>query len=120
MADYRTLLRHAGLPDDEVERIATAAEADDESNMNEDQDTSYLEKHIKLILSKTGLDLWNSHSLMIDGSTAEVTIAADAYGIPLSQILDFANQIAAAGLGSDVKISGANGGALTLNFNLVS
>lgn len=122
MTDYRTLLRHAGLPDDEVERIASQAEADDRTHHMQEADENdrslYIEKHIQLVLRQVGLQLWDSHSIIVDADVAEVAISDEGHGIPVAQILDFANKIAGAGLGSDVKITG-NDGALRLSFKIL-
>ncbi len=121
MTDYRTLLRHAGLPDEEVERIAAQAEADDRSRTNEDEESENYEikeKHIKMICRQTGLDLADSHSIMIDGSTGEVAISDGGHGISVAQLLDFSNKIASAQIGHDVKVSG-NDAILRLSFTLI-
>lgn len=125
--DYRTLLRHAGLPDSEVERIAADAEAEDRKNMahgvNEADDTAAwangVEKNIRLIARKTGVELEGNHAVVINGDQCELTVDAD-HGLPLAHLLHFANQIASAGIGSDVQIAAGGDLNITLRFQLVN
>jgi hypothetical protein len=143
--DYRTLLRHAGLPETEVERIAAAAEADDaasdkasphahsisEREMPDDEQAQLdaadrrvewengIEKNIKLIARQTGVELWDNFPVSID-SDDEVTIKVDTgSGMPLSHLLHFANKLAASGLGSDVQIHGSSDLFIGITFKLV-
>jgi hypothetical protein len=122
--DYRTLLRHAGLPEDEVERIAKQAEEDD-ANMNE-ADTldaheaniaqeQIVEKHINMIARQVGVQLETSHAIYIDGDNVEVTLYEGSF--PLSHILDFANKLASQGVGSDVKVSANSSNNVVLSFS---
>lgn len=122
--DYRTLLRHAGLPEDEVERIASQAEQDDTMREDDldahDQQLTWergIEKNINLIARQTGVDLETSHAILIEDKACTVTLYEGE--VALSHLLSFANKIAAAGIGSDVKVGANSTNNVVLTFTLV-
>lgn len=138
MTDYRTLLRHAGLSDSEVERIAAQAEADDAAKAShrekgddslsedgEDHDDQQLvwengvEKLIRLIGRKTGVEPEGVHDVYIEGSACTVRLVhGHTYG--LSQLMDFANKLASEGVGSDIKVGADADQRVILEFQLIN
>lgn len=128
--EYIKLLRHAGIPDDEAERIARQAAKDqgaDDNDMFEDstidsenaalEREQAIEAQVKDIASKSGLKLEDHHAvIIIDG---ECTVEVYEGNVPLAAILDFANKIASAGIGSNVQVGGNSTNNIVLTFMLV-
>jgi len=124
MADYRRLLRLAGLNESQVNEIAMRAEADDleDQQTKADQRLEWengIEKNIKLIARQTGVDLWDSYAINItDDNECEVKIDTGS-GMPLSHLLHFANKLAAGGFGSDLQIHGSADLFISITFKLI-
>lgn len=114
MSDYsrKRIMELAGLKRIMVEDSQTRiTSADVEPNEQDSDEARYdwecgVEKNIKLIARRTGVELWDNFPVYFDDSTVEVKIDTGS-GMPLSHLLQFASQLAANGIGSDVKIQGS-------------
>lgn len=125
MTDYRRMLKLAGLDEATIEQLAMEREqqdADDAELDRADQRNEWergIEKNIQLIARQTGVELWDNYAVYIgDDNECEVRVDTGS-GMPLAHLLQFANKIAAAGLGSDVKVAGSADLFITLRFKLI-
>lgn len=125
MSDFsrKRIMELAGLKrimvEDSQTRITSADVAPNEQGSDEARHDweRGIEKNIKLIARQTGVELWDSFPVYFDGSTVEVKIDTGT-GMPLSHLLQFANKLAANGIGSDVKIQGSADLFISITFTV--
>ena len=122
MSDYRRMLKLAGLNESMIEAVASEREAQDELNDIEAEKRfaweNGIEKNIKLIARRTGVELTDTHAIYInDDNQAEVK-SDTGNGMPLSHLLQFASQLAANGIGSNVQINGSSEIDIMISFTI--
>ncbi len=93
----------------------TSDQDDDDAQMRWEQG---IEKLIRLIGRKTGVEADGEHGIFIDGGEVTVTLV-HGHAYSLSQLLDYANQIASNEVGTNLKITADSDQRVVLTFDLV-
>ena len=122
MTDYERMLKLAGLNESTIARLTSEADSQETSDAPTARDDFERElgSKVKIAAQQAGLELYSNHPVFIHEDECEVKVDGDSSGIPLAQFLDFANKIASAGLGSNVKIAGSADLYISIYFTIVS